>query len=456
VVSGISSLFRPSPSPTSADEDTQAAQLQNLSPEPSIYSEVSTPSAGGAPDPFFDPPFFNDVAFINRGWVKNVINFATKHKEENLVYAAANHIFSHLEFGACLADYPELRSRYSRLRRLEDVDDWRQPGEVRVRFVNYYTVSTGIPKKSRLASPNGSLRHLEVPEQSNRSSPQLDSPDLPPKKSTESSRVPTPRISIEEYSDTQRLERLQILDPIPEPEPSDPPVPSTDSSPGPEPTPLDDGAASDNTPNQDPNLPPIPSVPSPPTPPDLDSFPDKESRKHAEKAFKAKLKAYNQALKAHDKAIKARQKALDKQHREALKLEKKQARLHKSPPPNPPGRYEHRAAEAEETTQYQQNKKPPRRRKFCMLPPKSSNNNSTSSSRDPTWVEVYMEGVDEVGAHCGLFVPGPHYERLVGDVGERIAGWVWEDASRRAVRATMGMEGTGEGEGVGEGVGGGK
>jgi hypothetical protein len=48
-------------------------------------------------------------------------------------------------------------------------------------------------------------------------------------------------------------------------------------------------------------------------------------------------------------------------------------------------------------------------------------------------VEVYMEGVDEVGAHCGLFMPGPHYERLVGDVGERIAGWVWEEASRRVI-----------------------
>jgi len=44
-----------------------------------------------------------------------------------------------------------------------------------------------------------------------------------------------------------------------------------------------------------------------------------------------------------------------------------------------------------------------------------------------------MEGVDEVGAHCGLFFPGTHYERLVGDVGARIVAWVQEDASRRAI-----------------------
>lgn len=58
---------------------------------------------------------------------------------------------------------------------------------------------------------------------------------------------------------------------------------------------------------------------------------------------------------------------------------------------------------------------------------------------DPTWVRVNMAGVDEVGAHCGLFFPGPHYEPLVGDVGERIVSWVQEDASKRAILA-MGRE----------------
>ena len=38
-----------------------------------------------------------------------------------------------------------------------------------------------------------------------------------------------------------------------------------------------------------------------------------------------------------------------------------------------------------------------------------------------------MEGVDEVGAHCGLFfAENPHYETLVRDVGERIERWVRE------------------------------
>ena len=53
-----------------------------------------------------------------------------------------------------------------------------------------------------------------------------------------------------------------------------------------------------------------------------------------------------------------------------------------------------------------------------------------------------MDGVDEVGAHCGLFFPGPHYESLVGDVGARIEEWVKEDATRRVI-----LEGESEGHG---------
>lgn len=35
-----------------------------------------------------------------------------------------------------------------------------------------------------------------------------------------------------------------------------------------------------------------------------------------------------------------------------------------------------------------------------------------------------MRGVDEVGAHCGLFFMGDVYEQLVGDVAGLVEGWV--------------------------------
>ncbi|KAF2666767.1 hypothetical protein BT63DRAFT_457723 [Microthyrium microscopicum] len=66
-----------------------------------------------------------------------------------------------------------------------------------------------------------------------------------------------------------------------------------------------------------------------------------------------------------------------------------------------------------------ENKKPAKDRKFCMLPSKGED-----GERDPTWVRVYMEGVDEVGAHCGLFAVSPTYERLVGEVGAKVEEWV--------------------------------
>lgn len=84
--------------------------------------------------------------------------------------------------------------------------------------------------------------------------------------------------------------------------------------------------------------------------------------------------------------------------------------------------------------QQQQAEKPPKDRMFCMLPPKDS-----SGQRDPCWVRVFMKDVDEVGAHCGLFFVSEAYERLVGDVAERVQEWVAESEGER-VAALYGGE----------------
>ncbi|TKA63409.1 hypothetical protein B0A49_10414, partial [Cryomyces minteri] len=80
-----------------------------------------------------------------------------------------------------------------------------------------------------------------------------------------------------------------------------------------------------------------------------------------------------------------------------------------------------------------QPEKKKRDKKFCMLPPKDA-----AGNRDPTWIRVFMEGVDEVGAHCGLFFVSETYERLMGDVGARIEEWIREDMSVRAVEEAAG------------------
>ena len=78
--------------------------------------------------------------------------------------------------------------------------------------------------------------------------------------------------------------------------------------------------------------------------------------------------------------------------------------------------------------------KHPRDKKFCVLPPKSD------GRPDPTWIRVFMEGVDEVGAHCGLFFIGQAYEQLVGDVGSRVEDWVREEETRVTIRELENIE----------------
>lgn len=82
------------------------------------------------------------------------------------------------------------------------------------------------------------------------------------------------------------------------------------------------------------------------------------------------------------------------------------------------------AHELEQHDPFPEPLQPPKKRErhFCLLPYDAENN---------SWVKVPMDGVDEVGAHCGLFVPGLVYERLVGDVAGRVEAWVGEGVSWR-------------------------
>ncbi|KAI0124202.1 hypothetical protein BJ170DRAFT_75716 [Xylariales sp. AK1849] len=174
IVSGISSLFRPKADPPKPYEDS--AQQDSFSqtppgvtsPGPSMYSEsmvsMPSPQSSTSPlssrmtfDPTFNPEFPNDVRLKDRGWWKNVVHFVKKHNSEGLVDAATDHIMSHLEFGSCLMDFNGLKLRYENLRKLEDVDDIKHHGfphvPPQVRFVQYYTVCYGYPKKPKTPRP---------------------------------------------------------------------------------------------------------------------------------------------------------------------------------------------------------------------------------------------------------------------------------------------------------------
>ncbi|CAN8095389.1 unnamed protein product [Discula destructiva] len=553
IKSGIASLFRKAPDPPgkqqelanslasgtasgslSPDDGTSfstAATSYNSGPASSL-SLTSTPSNAAGPshqDPNFNPPFFNDVAFVDRGWLRNVAHFAKKHYNDGLFSSTYQHLTSHLEFGSCLADYPGMNNRYNKIRRLEDVDALHTGGssgrkDARVRFVNFYTVSTGIPKEPPVQDqppmPKRADTHLRPEMPASRRSSQAH---------VASSGTSTPRISIGDYSDNEGPLTMQFIDPVPEPdsEPEQaaavkPPSPKSeekgetpasangkqvsDAGVPPEHHEQESGeAAASSHGNQEgeddaftSDLPAIPDAPDPPEAPDFERYKDKDARKQAEKEFKRVQKTYDQAVKNREKALKERQKLVEKRRKKAQKeadkrtkeeekrlakeqkdkdaAAQKEAKNEEAAEATDPA-----AARSQVVTQAQaqalerqltdlafhnndddpgvsspsttlspvtttttnatrtttasaataahEDGQPKKLRKFCMLPPKAN------GARDKCWVKVYMEGVDEVGAHCGLFFSGPHYEKLVGEVGGMIVGWVQEDMSTRAILA---------------------
>ncbi|KAK4692176.1 hypothetical protein P7C71_g4972, partial [Lecanoromycetidae sp. Uapishka_2] len=197
-------------------------------------------------------------------------------------------------------------------------------------------------------------------------------------------------------------------------------------------------------------------------------YTDKDARKLAEKEHSRQVKAYKQAVKDREKAVSDRRKLLEKREKnaakereklikaeekervkaeqkgmekgererdnqkreEAKRLEKERLRMEKEAEklkgagktdgatvtksqPEPNGG----STEEEES----KSEKPKRDKKFCMLPP------MINGQIDPCWVRIFMPGVDEVGAHCGLFfVDGERYENFVSNVAERIELWVEE------------------------------
>lgn len=408
------------------------------------------------------------------------MHFASKHKSEGLFNAVSNHVSSHLEFGGCLADYPGMRARYNKLRALEDVDEVKAmteghpPGAyARVRFVNYYTLSPGRPKAPKLASEGSNLQLYTTQTEASPTQHSLveESTDLPPIQLADSSggeqqsdQNKTPQIAvqppdidclspdnnlnIDEKTKTDTVDAdndeiheqtinrtsmlsMQDVDPLPmsdddidiQPKDAAKILEGEQSQP-----------ASDNF-----SLPPIPDAPEEPELPDLSRYTDKDAKKQAEKESKRLQKAYEQALKDRNKAIREREKLLEKRRKNAQKqadkrekdAQKEHQRLDKEmkkliADEEAKGAKEAAAvASSPDTTP--NTSKPKKLRKFCSLPSKSN------GVRDSTWVDVYMEDMDEVTAHCALFFPGPHYDKLVGDVGARIAGWVHDDMTARAL-----------------------
>jgi pimeloyl-ACP methyl ester carboxylesterase len=421
VSTGLASLFRGAPeSPQSLNQD-----LPSSNP-----SEVFDASQN---DPNYNPAFPNDVHIpVRKNKWDRAWYFLNKHADD-LRQATQSYVKSHLEFGGCMADYPGLRKRYEAIRVLEDVDEMQGNTTPegyplrRVRFVNYYTASTGRIKEKKLPENNEQLV-MEAEMQSLRPEP---SNNL----GSDRSRSVSPRISVQEYRDGDIVNKIDDLD-LEEHEPEmimlEPRYEEGSDNEAPVET-----LSSVISPCDD--LPPIPPMPEGPGEFDPTSFKDPEALKPAQKEHERLVKAHEQAKKDREKAVKAREKLISKRDKAAIKEQERiakqerqeQARLNKEKMKRKstlnPEAYDDRLRQ-DEADNYKSEKKK-RDRKFCTLPTK----NPRTGIRDPAWVRVYMEGVDEVVAHTTLFIVSDTYAKLVGDTAERIIDWVHEDATTKAV-----------------------
>ena len=489
VKSGLASIFKPAEEPR--DQEIGGGSSSEPEPRPDIPSptpsaqRVDTLWAPGKQDPNYNPSFANDVVLpVRKGW-RNAWHFINKHSDD-LTQATKKLVSSHLEFGGAMANYGELKSRYARVRALEESDARVRQSVVeggvppRARFVNYYTASTGRLKKPK-SPPRKSSRSPHG------SRPTSATPSLHVRRSTDS--VTTSKSTEEQWEEA--MESMTIGNA---------------------------SEAEDVRSNNDAQkaiqagitLPDLPV--KPPAQVDFGYIQDPEVKKLVQREHDRAVKAYDDAVAERERLLAGKAAPKNKQRkmevlepqaeadseeepprgrapvpekpaqkpesemthseREHLRLEKERQRMERearrmrgepSPGPaptttvptvvTPPRASSPRpstiASTVETSSTYDQSslaptesrtsvtskgdsekeQKPKKDRMFCTLPPKDSN-----GERDPTWVRVFMENVDEVGAHCGLFFVDERYERLVGDVSSRIEGWVNDEVGDRVAQ----------------------
>ena len=155
VWSGLSSMFRPAPSPSGTPDAGPMAHQNTL-----IQTSES--------DPHFNPAFPNDNHLPVRTAWDNTMHFVNKHSR-NLTSATKQLLTSHVEFGSALADNKALKRRHSKIKALDSEHPVERVRALeglavpkRTRFVNYYTASTGRPKKTRDENDEQSARSVDT------------------------------------------------------------------------------------------------------------------------------------------------------------------------------------------------------------------------------------------------------------------------------------------------------
>lgn len=156
VSSGLASIFMPAGKAPSdeqvLDESAENTEDKLAATKLKHNDTFWEPSQA---DQTFNAKFNNDVVLPVRKFWQGIQHFVHKHGAD-LTTATKQLVSSHVEFMSAMSNATELRTRYTKLRVLEEDNEsvrksigtvgWVPP---RVRFVNYYTASTGRPKPEK-------------------------------------------------------------------------------------------------------------------------------------------------------------------------------------------------------------------------------------------------------------------------------------------------------------------
>ncbi|RAH81800.1 hypothetical protein BO86DRAFT_362386 [Aspergillus japonicus CBS 114.51] len=98
--------------------------------------DLCVATAAASAGPRFDPPFANDVHLVERDRIDGMLHFVHKN-HHHLSRSIYKRMVSSYRFAGCLNNYRQLRRRYRQLMSLET-----EESPHRVRWINYYTLST--------------------------------------------------------------------------------------------------------------------------------------------------------------------------------------------------------------------------------------------------------------------------------------------------------------------------
>jgi len=353
-------------------EDELAGEQQSLGMDPA-YKPL-------ARNPNFDPPFRNDHRLVQRGFFKGLMHFVNKNTD-SLSKSIYDRVASSFKFAGCVNNYSELRRRYRRLIELENAE--HSPG--RVRFINYYTASTGrISQKTK--------KPEKVPEDVD----QTENPASPLQKGPE-----TPSIS-EEDGVSRSVGNLAL---------DGQDLETSESS-----SVCKEAKTSTTT----------------------NTTPEEQSTK----STTVDLRPQAQAARPPPlppRAPHASRQDLQDSATEEPRSEKDQSSLDLTSTLSPTSLHQDSqslSGSVSLTTSdsgLSSDTSPQKLRKFILLPSHHWKQNDNTH-----WTPVVMEDMDEVVAHQSMFIPhGANYDFLVGDTVTLIEQWVQSDLSRRLMQESL-------------------